>query len=111
MLRPTELAHSLGQVLRLPAPDDAECGAPARPISLGVRQSGANPGSQLRPVVGLTACLRWMVADLGQDLGSVNDAMTRTWAPDDFWQVAQPLIPVPAPRWQGGGKRRADDRA
>src|SRR5437763_15449558 len=37
--------------------------------------------------------------------------MIRTWAPDDFWQVAQPLIPVPAPRPQGGGRRRADDRA
>ncbi len=37
--------------------------------------------------------------------------MVRTWAPDDFWQVAQPLIPVPAKRPQGGGKRRADDRA
>jgi transposase len=37
--------------------------------------------------------------------------MIRTWAPDDFWQVAQPLIPVAAPRPQGGGKRRADDRA
>ena len=39
------------------------------------------------------------------------DDMVRTWAPDDFWQVAQPLIPVPAKRPQGGGKRRADDRA
>lgn len=37
--------------------------------------------------------------------------MVTTWAPDDFWQVAQPLIPVPEPRPQGGGKRRADDRA
>jgi transposase len=37
--------------------------------------------------------------------------MIRTWAPDDFWRVAQPLIPVPARRPQGGGKRRADDRA
>ncbi len=37
--------------------------------------------------------------------------MIRTWAPDDFWQVAQPLIPIPAGRRQGGGKRRADDRA
>lgn len=37
--------------------------------------------------------------------------MVRTWAPDDFWLVAQPLIPVPARRPQGGGKRRADDRA
>ena len=37
--------------------------------------------------------------------------MIRTWAPDDFWQVAQPLIPVPAPRPQGGGTKRADDRA
>ncbi len=37
--------------------------------------------------------------------------MIRTWAPDDFWQAAQPLIPIPAPRRQGGGKRRADDRA
>ena len=37
--------------------------------------------------------------------------MVRTWAPDDFWQTAQPLIPVPARRRQGGGKQRADDRA
>jgi transposase len=37
--------------------------------------------------------------------------MIRTWAPDDFWEAAQPLIPVPAVRPQGGGKRRADDRA
>jgi transposase len=37
--------------------------------------------------------------------------MVRTWAPDDFWQVAQPLIWVPAARPQGGGKRRIDDRA
>jgi transposase len=37
--------------------------------------------------------------------------MIRTWAPDDFWQVVRPLIPVPAKRKQGGGKRRADDRA
>ncbi len=37
--------------------------------------------------------------------------MIRTWAPDDFWQVAQPLIPMPAKRPQGGRKRRADDRA
>nr|WP_203932555.1 IS5 family transposase [Virgisporangium ochraceum] len=37
--------------------------------------------------------------------------MVRTWAPDDFWQVAQPLIPVPPPRPQGGGTPRASDRA
>src|SRR5690348_15802907 len=37
--------------------------------------------------------------------------MIRTWAPEDFWQVVQPLIPVPARRPQGGGKRRVDDRA
>jgi transposase len=37
--------------------------------------------------------------------------MIRTWAPDDFWEMAQPLIPVPAKRPQGGGERRADDRA
>ena len=37
--------------------------------------------------------------------------MVDTWAPDDFWQVAQPLIPVPRPRPQGGGRKRADDRA
>lgn len=55
-----------------------------------------------------------MVADLRQDLCFVTamiDDMVRTWAPDDFWQIAQPLIPVPAKRPQGGGKRRADDRA
>jgi hypothetical protein len=49
--------------------------------------------------------------DLRHDLHSVIEDMIRTWAPDDFWQVAQPLIPVPAPRRQGGGKRRVDDRA
>ena len=37
--------------------------------------------------------------------------MVATWAPKDFWQVAQPLVPVPPVRPQGGGKRRADDRA
>jgi transposase len=41
----------------------------------------------------------------------VSDDMIRTWAPDDFWHIAQPLIPVAAARPQGGGKRRADDRA
>jgi transposase len=52
-----------------------------------------------------------MVADLRHDLRSVTDDMVRTWAPDDLWQVAQPLIRVPAKRPQGGGRRRADDRA
>src|SRR5256885_6502656 len=37
--------------------------------------------------------------------------MVRPWAPDDFWQVARPLIPRPPVRPQGGGKRRVDDRA
>lgn len=37
--------------------------------------------------------------------------MIATWAPDDLCQIAQPLLPVPAKRPQGGGKRRADDRA
>ncbi|MEV7230792.1 transposase [Polymorphospora sp. NPDC051019] len=37
--------------------------------------------------------------------------MVRAWVPDDFWQEAQPLIPVPPPWPQDGGKRRADDRA
>ena len=41
----------------------------------------------------------------------MDEDMIRTWAPDDFWQVAQRLIPAPAARPQGGGKRRADDRA
>jgi transposase len=49
--------------------------------------------------------------DLRQDLRFVVEDMVHTWAPDDFWQVAQPLIPIPAARPQGGGKRRADDRA
>jgi transposase len=52
-----------------------------------------------------------MVGGLRHDLDFVTDGMVRTWAPDDLWQVAQPLIPVPAKRPQGGGKRRADDRA
>src|SRR5690349_12566477 len=37
--------------------------------------------------------------------------MVRTWAAEDFWKVAQPLIPQRRRRPQGGGKRRADDRA
>src|SRR4051812_39876790 len=37
--------------------------------------------------------------------------MIRTSATDDFSQATQPLIPIPAPRRQGGGKWRADDRA
>jgi transposase len=41
----------------------------------------------------------------------VVEDMAGTWAPEDFWQVAQPLIPQPRKRPQGGGKRRADDRA
>jgi len=52
--------------------------------------------------------------DLRHDRLFVADAiedMIHTWAPDDFWRVAQPLIPVPARRPQGGGKRRVDDRA
>src|SRR5881227_595290 len=52
-----------------------------------------------------------MTVDLRHDLRFVIEDMIRTWAPDDFWQVAQPLIPVPPARPQGGGKRRADDRA
>lgn len=59
----------------------------------------------------LRACLRWMVVDLRHELRSVTYDMIRTWAPNDLRQVAQPLIPVPAKRPQGGGKRRADDRA
>jgi transposase len=44
-------------------------------------------------------------------VADVVEDMIQTWAPDDLWQVAQPLIPVAAKRPQGGGKRRADDRA
>ncbi|GAB1644074.1 hypothetical protein KRMM14A1259_44970 [Krasilnikovia sp. MM14-A1259] len=42
---------------------------------------------------------------------TVVEDMVCTWTPDDFWQVARREIPVPAARPQGGGKRRADDRA
>jgi transposase len=62
-----------------------------------------------RPALG--ACLSWIAVHLRHDLLFVIEDMIRTWAPDDFWQVAQPLIPTPARRPQGGGKRRADDRA
>jgi hypothetical protein len=34
--------------------------------------------------------------------------IVRIWAPDDFWQVAQPLIWVPAKLPTGGGKRRVE---
>ncbi|MGY3521065.1 transposase [Micromonospora sp. PTRAS2] len=34
-----------------------------------------------------------------------------SWPPDELWQMAQPLMPAPAKRPQGGGRRRADDRA
>jgi transposase len=37
--------------------------------------------------------------------------MIKTWAPNDFWEIAKPLMPAPVKRPQGGGKRRADDRA
>jgi transposase len=37
--------------------------------------------------------------------------MVRTWAPDDLWELVEPLLPVPARRRQGGGRRQADDRA
>jgi hypothetical protein len=39
-----------------------------------------------------------MVVDLEQDPRFVTDDMIRTWAPDDLWQVARPLIPAPAKR-------------
>jgi transposase len=41
----------------------------------------------------------------------VIEDMVRTWAPDDLWEIVQPLIPVPPKRPQGGGRRRVDDRA
>lgn len=37
--------------------------------------------------------------------------MIRTWARDDLWQLAAPLIPPARRRAQGGGWRRVDDRA
>jgi transposase len=37
--------------------------------------------------------------------------MVVTWAPDDLWEIAGPLIPAPRRRAQGGGRRRVDDRA
>ncbi|RKF22947.1 IS5 family transposase [Micromonospora globbae] len=37
--------------------------------------------------------------------------MIRTWAPDDLWEIAAPLIPPAPVRRQGGGRRRVDDRA
>jgi transposase len=41
----------------------------------------------------------------------VIEDMVRTWAPDDLWEIARPLIPAPPQRRQGGGRRRVDDRA
>ncbi|WP_374103673.1 transposase [Micromonospora sp. U56] len=37
--------------------------------------------------------------------------MIRTWAPDDLWEIAAPLIPAGPVRPQGGGRRQVDDRA
>jgi len=37
--------------------------------------------------------------------------MVRTWAPDELWDLAAPLIPPAPRRVQGGGRRRVDDRA
>ncbi len=37
--------------------------------------------------------------------------MIRTWAPDDLWEIAVPLVPPAPRRVQGGGRRRVDDRA
>jgi transposase len=41
----------------------------------------------------------------------VDDGVVRTWAPDDLWEIAAPLIPPAPRRVQGGGRRRVDDRA
>jgi transposase len=41
----------------------------------------------------------------------VDDQMVLTWAPDDLWEIAGPLIPPSPRRAQGGGRRRVDDRA
>ena len=41
----------------------------------------------------------------------VVEEMVRTWAPDELWEIAGPLIPVGPVRRQGGGRRRVDDRA
>jgi transposase len=41
----------------------------------------------------------------------VVEDMIRTWAPDELWEIAQPLIPAGPVRRQGGGRRRVDDRA
>jgi transposase len=37
--------------------------------------------------------------------------MIRTWAPENLWEIAAPLIPARPRRPQGGGRRRVDDRA
>jgi transposase len=41
----------------------------------------------------------------------VIESMVSTWAPDELWEVAAPLIPSAPRRVQGGGRRRVDDRA
>jgi transposase len=77
-------------------------------------QEVAVPSAGLSKVIDLRpkhlGRLTWWRTGLRQDLRFVVEDMVGTWAPDDFWQVAQPLLPVPAARRQGGGKRRVDDR-
>jgi transposase len=41
----------------------------------------------------------------------VDEQMIRTWAPEELWELAAPLIPPPPRRARGGGRRRTDDRA
>ena len=58
----------------------------------------------------LTACLSRQWTVLGHDPRSVDDVI-RTWAPDELWDLAAPLIPPAPRRRQGGGIARVNDRA
>ena len=40
----------------------------------------------------------------------MDDHIIRTWAPDELWEIAAPLIPPHRRLAQGGGRRRLDDR-
>ena len=47
----------------------------------------------------------------GTRLDAGVPASDRYLGAERLWQVAQPFISVPTPRWQDGGKRRAHHRA
>lgn len=52
-----------------------------------------------------------MTVGVGGTTPGPGGALAARLVPDELWAVARPLLPSTRPRSQGGGRRRADDRA